>query len=50
MSKPEEVAGLVEGLPEELREVDVLVNNAYVLDPFLDLLGFLTKWEFGRLD
>jgi 3-hydroxy acid dehydrogenase/malonic semialdehyde reductase len=34
VSKPEEVERLVEGLPEEFRSVDVLVNNAYVLDPF----------------
>jgi 3-hydroxy acid dehydrogenase/malonic semialdehyde reductase len=33
VSKPEEVEALVEGLPEEFREVDVLVNNACVL-PF----------------
>lgn len=28
VSKPEEIRGFVEGLPEEFREVDVLVNNA----------------------
>lgn len=30
VSKPDEVKGFVEGLPEEFREIDVLVNNAYV--------------------
>jgi 3-hydroxy acid dehydrogenase/malonic semialdehyde reductase len=30
VSKPEEVRELVAGLPEEFRDVDVLVNNAYV--------------------
>lgn len=30
VSSSEEVRGLVPGLPEEWREVDVLVNNAYV--------------------
>lgn len=29
VSVPEEVEGFVPGLPEEWREVDVLVNNAY---------------------
>lgn len=33
VSKREEIEGFVEGLDEEFREVDVLVNNAYVLDP-----------------
>lgn len=28
VSKPEEVAALVGGLPDEFKEVDVLVNNA----------------------
>ena len=28
VSKPEEVRGFVEKLPEEFREIDVLVNNA----------------------
>jgi 3-hydroxy acid dehydrogenase/malonic semialdehyde reductase len=28
VSKPEEVGALVEGLPQEFREIDVLVNNA----------------------
>jgi 3-hydroxy acid dehydrogenase/malonic semialdehyde reductase len=31
ISKPEEVRAFVGNLPEEWREVDVLVNNAYVL-------------------
>ena len=31
VSKPEEIEGLVEGLPEAFREIDVLVNNAWVL-------------------
>lgn len=30
VSSPEEVRGLVPGLPAEWKEVDVLVNNAYV--------------------
>lgn len=30
VSKPKEVSALIESLPEEFREVDVLVNNAYV--------------------
>jgi 3-hydroxy acid dehydrogenase/malonic semialdehyde reductase len=30
VSKPGEVRELVTGLPEEFRDVDVLVNNAYV--------------------
>lgn len=33
VSKPEEVSALVPNLPEEFKEVDVLVNNAYVLNP-----------------
>ena len=28
VSKPEEVNGLVEGLPQRFRDIDVLVNNA----------------------
>lgn len=28
VSKPEEIRGFVAGLPEEFREIDVLVNNA----------------------
>jgi 3-hydroxy acid dehydrogenase/malonic semialdehyde reductase len=28
VSKPEEISALIEGLPEGLRDVDVLVNNA----------------------
>ncbi|KAJ4293491.1 hypothetical protein N0V90_008774 [Kalmusia sp. IMI 367209] len=31
VSKKEEIDALVEGLPEEFRDVDVLVNNAYVM-------------------
>jgi 3-hydroxy acid dehydrogenase/malonic semialdehyde reductase len=30
VSKPEEVGAMVEGLPQEFREIDVLVNNAWV--------------------
>lgn len=33
VSKAEEIEGLVGGLPEEFRQVDVLVNNAYVSIP-----------------
>ena len=29
VSEPEEVRAFVGGLPEEFREIDVLVNNAY---------------------
>lgn len=29
ISKPEEVSSFVENLPEEFKQVDVLVNNAY---------------------
>jgi 3-hydroxy acid dehydrogenase/malonic semialdehyde reductase len=31
VSNPDEVRGFVRGLPEEWRNIDVLVNNAYVL-------------------
>lgn len=30
ISKPDEVKSFVDGLPEEFRDIDVLVNNAYV--------------------
>lgn len=30
VSNPEEVRGFVSGLPEEFKDIDVLVNNAYV--------------------
>jgi 3-hydroxy acid dehydrogenase/malonic semialdehyde reductase len=33
VSDPKQVRGFVGGLPEEWREVDVLVNNAYVQTP-----------------
>jgi 3-hydroxy acid dehydrogenase / malonic semialdehyde reductase len=33
VSKPDEVRGFVSSLPEEWRDIDVLVNNAYVV-PF----------------
>lgn len=29
VSKPDQVRGLVNALPEEWREIDILVNNAY---------------------
>lgn len=38
VSNPEEVRGLLSSLPAEFKEVDVLVNNAYVFLP-LDLRG-----------
>lgn len=41
VSKPEEVKTFVERLPEEFREVDVLVNNAFVMPPFPGLLEAL---------
>lgn len=31
ISKPSEVKGFVNSLPAEFKEIDVLVNNAYVL-------------------
>jgi len=31
VSKPDEVRGLVKGLPQEVQNIDVLVNNAYRL-------------------
>jgi 3-hydroxy acid dehydrogenase/malonic semialdehyde reductase len=30
VSRPEEIASLIENLPAEFKDVDVLVNNAYV--------------------
>jgi FlaA1/EpsC-like NDP-sugar epimerase len=33
VGNPEEVRGFVKSLPEEFRDIDVLVNNAYVLAP-----------------
>lgn len=30
VSKPEQVSRFVEGLPEEFKGIDVLVNNAFV--------------------
>ena len=33
VSKPEEIRGFVDGLPDEFKEIDVLVNNAYVVPP-----------------
>ena len=30
VSKPDEVRGFVDSLPAEFKEIDVLVNNAYV--------------------
>jgi 3-hydroxy acid dehydrogenase/malonic semialdehyde reductase len=33
VSEPEGISGLIDELPEEFREVDVLVNNAYVPIP-----------------
>lgn len=30
VSKPEEVKGFVDSLPTEFKEIDILVNNAYV--------------------
>lgn len=41
VSKPEEVKTFVERLPEEFREVDVLVNNAFVVPPSPGSLGAL---------
>ena len=35
ISKPSEVEGLVNSLPAEFKEIDVLVNNAYVLAFYL---------------
>lgn len=33
VSKPDEVSAFVGNLPEEWREIDILVNNAWVLPP-----------------
>lgn len=33
VSNPEEVRNFVQSLPEEFRDIDVLVNNAYALPP-----------------
>jgi len=33
VSKPDEIKAFVPGLPEEWRDIDVLVNNAYVSRP-----------------
>jgi 3-hydroxy acid dehydrogenase/malonic semialdehyde reductase len=41
VSKPEEISGFVGGLPAEFKEVDVLVNNAYVHPLFCSLSTFL---------
>ena len=35
ISKPSEVKGFVNSLPAEFKEIDVLVNNAYVLALYL---------------
>lgn len=35
ISKPSEVKGFVNSLPAEFKEIDVLVNNAYVLVLYL---------------
>lgn len=31
VSKPDEVRGFVDSLPGEFKEIDILVNNAYVM-------------------
>lgn len=38
ISKPAEVSTFVDGLPEEFKSIDVLVNNAFVFLPFLSIL------------
>lgn len=35
ISKPSEVKSFVESLPTEFKEIDVLVNNAYVLSVYI---------------
>lgn len=35
VSQPDEVRSFVLGLPEEWRDIDVLVNNAYAISPIL---------------
>lgn len=35
VSKPEQIRGFVDGLPDEFKEIDVLVNNACVVTPSL---------------
>ena len=47
VSKPEEVRTFVGGLPEEFREIDVLVNNAY--DFLLPDFSFIYTSNFGDL-
>jgi 3-hydroxy acid dehydrogenase/malonic semialdehyde reductase len=39
VSKPEEVSSFVGNLPEEWRDIDILVNNAFVCQPLSDLDG-----------
>ena len=42
VSKPDEVQGFVGNLPQEYKDIDVLVNNAYVITPLHTLVRELT--------
>jgi NADP-dependent 3-hydroxy acid dehydrogenase YdfG len=44
VSKPEEVSAFVGNLPEEWRDIDVLVNNAYVLSHRRAWVGLRADW------
>lgn len=51
VSKPEEVNNFVGNLPQEYKDIDVLVNNAYVQTPvFLIQYAYLTniQWSCKR--
>lgn len=49
VSKPEEITKFVKGLPEEFKDVDVLVNNALVELPF-SLFVFFFSRQLGSCD
>ncbi len=43
VSKPEEIQNFVGNLPQEYKDIDVLVNNAYVTAPSHALYHLLTR-------
>ena len=46
VSKPDEVRGLVKGLPQEVQNIDILLNNAYSLVyTFLIAADELKEWN-----
>ncbi len=46
VSKPDEVRGLVKGLPQEVQNIDILLNNAYSLVyPSLIVVDWLKEWN-----